>query len=57
MILYPTTVLLRLTKAIERALVDLLAGQPMPEEDSVNRIAFEDIVGKPAWARIEDEFK
>lgn len=56
MILYPTTVLFRLTKAIERALVDLLAGQPMPEEDAVNRIAFEDIVGKPAWARIEDEF-
>jgi 2-methylisocitrate lyase-like PEP mutase family enzyme len=56
MILYPTTVLFRLTKAIERALVDLLAGRPMPGQDAVDRIAFEDIVGKAAWARIEDEF-
>lgn len=28
----------------------------MPELDAVNRIAIEDIVGKLAWARIEEEF-
>jgi 2-methylisocitrate lyase-like PEP mutase family enzyme len=57
MILYPTTVLFRMTRAIERALADLLAGHPMPEQDAVNRVSFEEIVGKSMWARIEDEFK
>lgn len=57
MILYPTTVLFRMTRAIERALADLHAGRPMPEQEAVDRVSFEDIVGKPAWARIEDEFK
>lgn len=57
MILYPTTVLFRMTRAIERALADLHAGRPMPEQEAVDRVSFEDIVGKPAWARIEEEFK
>jgi 2-methylisocitrate lyase-like PEP mutase family enzyme len=57
MILYPTTVLFRMTYAIERALADLHAGRPMSEKEAVDRVSFEDIVGKPMWARIEDEFK
>lgn len=57
MILYPTTVLFRMTRAIERALADLQAGRPMPEQEAVDRVTFEDIVDKAAWARVEDEFK
>lgn len=57
MILYPTTVLFRMTRAIERALADLHAGRPMSAEDAVDRISFEDIVDKPMWAHIEKEFK
>lgn len=57
MILYPTTVLFRMTRAIERALADLHAGRPMPEQEAVDRVRFEDIVDKQAWARIEEAFK
>ncbi|WP_172461777.1 isocitrate lyase/PEP mutase family protein [Dyella jiangningensis] len=57
MILYPTTVLFRMTRAIERALADLHAGRPMPQQEAVDHATFDDIVGKDAWARIEDEFK
>jgi 2-methylisocitrate lyase-like PEP mutase family enzyme len=57
MILYPTTVLFRMTYAIERALADLLAGRPMSAKEAVDRVSFEDIVDKPMWAHIEDEFK
>src|SRR3954454_1380734 len=35
MILYPTTVLFRLTRAVERALAGLKAGRPMPEGEAV----------------------
>jgi 2-methylisocitrate lyase-like PEP mutase family enzyme len=57
MILYPTTVLFRATRAIERALADLQAGRPMPAAEAVDRVGFEDIVDKARWADIEDEFK
>lgn len=57
MILYPTTVLFRPTRAVERALAGLKAGRPMPEADAVDLDAFEEIVGLPAWRAIEEEFK
>lgn len=57
MILYPTTVLFRLTKAIERALSDLKAGEPMKKEDAVDLDEFEEIVGLPAWQQIEKTFQ
>lgn len=56
MILYPTTVLFRATKAIERALGGLLAGKPMAESEAVDLDTFEEIVGLPAWAEIEKRF-
>src|SRR5206468_10553807 len=45
MILYPTTVLFRLTRAIEKALLGLKAGKPMAEGDAVTLDEFEEIVG------------
>jgi len=33
------------------------AGRPMPEQEAVDRVNFEDVVGKPMWSHIEDEFK
>jgi len=56
MITYPTTVLFRLTRALERALRDILDGKPMPEDDSVAFETFEAIVDKPRWAEIEKRF-
>jgi 2-methylisocitrate lyase-like PEP mutase family enzyme len=56
MILYPTTLLFRLTKAVERGLAALKAGRPMSEADAVNLDAFEEIVGLPAWEEIDARF-
>jgi len=56
MILYPTTLLFQLVKAIQRAAATLRAGKAMPEDDAVNLKEYEQIVGLPMWKRIEDEF-
>src|SRR3954470_14021513 len=49
MILYPTTVLFRVTRAIEKALAGLTAGKPLAEGDAVDLEGFEEIVGMPGW--------
>lgn len=56
MILYPTTVLFRMTRTIERALADIKAGRPMSPADAVDMGEFEQIVGLPDWAAIEKKF-
>jgi 2-methylisocitrate lyase-like PEP mutase family enzyme len=57
MILYPTTLLFRVVRVLERALEDLRAGKPTPQKEGVNLEEFEQIVGLPQWARIEDQFR
>jgi 2-methylisocitrate lyase-like PEP mutase family enzyme len=54
MVLYPTTVLFRLTRAVERALAALKAGRPMPKSEAVTLDEFEQIVGLPAWRKVEE---
>src|SRR4051812_12610875 len=56
MILYPTTVLFRMTRAIEKALAGLKAGKPMAEGDAVDLDRFEEIVGLAGWAEVEKRF-
>ena len=55
MILYPTTLLFRQTKAIQRALGGLKAGRPMPQNDAVNMLQFEKIVDIVYWKAIEQK--
>jgi 2-methylisocitrate lyase-like PEP mutase family enzyme len=55
MILYPTTLLFRHTRAVQRALADLKAGRPMPEEDAVDMTQFEKIVDIVYWKTIEQK--
>jgi 2-methylisocitrate lyase-like PEP mutase family enzyme len=57
MILFPTTLLFRVTRALERALVDLKAGRPMPPEEGVNLEQYEEIVGLAEWEEIEKRFQ
>lgn len=54
MLLYPTTLLFQQTRAIQRALANLKAGQPMPEQDSVTMMQFEKIVDIAYWKSIEE---
>ena len=55
MILYPTTLLFRQTRAMQRALADLKAGRPMPKDDSVTMDEFETIVDIAYWKSIEEK--
>lgn len=41
MVLFPTTLLFRQTRAIQRALADLKSGRPMPQEHAVTMMQFE----------------
>jgi 2-methylisocitrate lyase-like PEP mutase family enzyme len=56
MILYPTTVIFRVARAIERALAGLKSGRPMVEGEAVDLDAFEEIVGLPGWQAVENRF-
>jgi 2-methylisocitrate lyase-like PEP mutase family enzyme len=55
MILYPTTVLFRMTRAMQRALADLKAGHPMPRSQSVTMSEFEKIVDIAYWKAVEQQ--
>jgi 2-methylisocitrate lyase-like PEP mutase family enzyme len=57
MILFPTTLLFRVTRALERALADLKAGRPMPPEEGVDLKKYEEIVGLADWEEIEKRFQ
>jgi 2-methylisocitrate lyase-like PEP mutase family enzyme len=55
-LLYPTSVLFRVTRAIELALGDLRSGLPLSAADAVEMKGFEKIVDMEHWAEIEKRF-
>lgn len=55
MILYPTTLLFRQTKAVLSALADLKAGLPMQQDNAVKMTQFEKIVDIVYWKSIEEK--
>ena len=55
MILYPTTLLFRQTRTVMRALDDLKAGRPMPKQEAVSMMEFEEIVDIAYWKAIEQK--
>ncbi len=56
MIMYPTTLLFQITRALERALTTLKAGKPMSKSSAVDLDGFEEIVGLEGWRAIDDKF-
>jgi 2-methylisocitrate lyase-like PEP mutase family enzyme len=56
MIMYPTTVLFQMTRAIERALAGLKSAKPMAPGSAVDLDTFEGIVGMPGWQEVEKQF-
>ena len=56
MILYPTTVLFQMARAIERALAGLKGGKPMAAGNAMTLDDFEEVVGMPGWQEIEKRF-
>jgi 2-methylisocitrate lyase-like PEP mutase family enzyme len=57
MLLYPTTILFRATRAIQQAAKDLRAGKPLDKNESVDMDEFEKIVELRHWQEIEKRFK
>jgi 2-methylisocitrate lyase-like PEP mutase family enzyme len=57
MVLYPTTVIFQVTRAIQKAVEGLKAGKPMPADDAVTFAEYEDILGLPKWAQTENQFE
>jgi 2-methylisocitrate lyase-like PEP mutase family enzyme len=56
MVAYPTSLIFRVTRTIEKALVDLKAGRLTLDGEGVGFEAFKDIVGFKSWAETEDRF-
>lgn len=56
MILYPTTLLFRLARAIELGLNDLHAGRALDPAASIDMKQFEDLVDLPTWGEIETRY-
>jgi 2-methylisocitrate lyase-like PEP mutase family enzyme len=55
MVLYPTTLLFRQTRAVLRGLEDLKAGRPLPKQEAVSMMEFEKIVDIAYWKAIEQK--
>lgn len=53
MILYPTSILCRVVRMIERGLADLCQGKAMAHDEGVDLASYEEIVDVPYWALIE----
>jgi 2-methylisocitrate lyase-like PEP mutase family enzyme len=56
MILYPTTILFRIVKAIEQGVETLRQGLPLDVAASIDRKHFEEIIEMEKWGAIEDRF-
>jgi 2-methylisocitrate lyase-like PEP mutase family enzyme len=55
MILYPTTLLFRMTRGIQRGLADLKAGRPITRQNAVDMFEFEKIVDIAYWKAVEQQ--
>jgi 2-methylisocitrate lyase-like PEP mutase family enzyme len=53
---YPTTLIFRVAKTIERALADIKAGKTLAGNDGVDFAGWKDITNFNEWARIEDKY-
>jgi len=57
MVAYPTTLIFRVARTIERALADIKAGKAIAGNDGVDFAEFKDITNFDKWARIEDAYR
>jgi len=57
MVLYPTTILFRATRAIQKAADDLHAGRPLDKAEAVNMKTFEKVVELEHWRELQKKFQ
>ncbi len=53
---YPTTLIFRVARTVERALADIKAGKTLAGNDGVDFAGWKDITNFNEWARIEDKY-
>jgi len=56
MVAYPTTLIFRIARTMERALADMKAGKPFAANEAVDFAGFKDITGFAEWARIDETY-
>ena len=56
MVAYPTTLIFRVARTIEKALADIKAGTPAAGNEGVDFADFKDITGFAEWARVDDTY-
>ena len=56
MLLYPTSIIFRVARAIEQSINNLVHGRPMSVTDALTMEGFEKIVDLPHWSEIEQKF-
>jgi 2-methylisocitrate lyase-like PEP mutase family enzyme len=56
MVAYPTTLIFRVARAVEKALTDMKAGKPAADREAVNFADFKDITGFAEWAKVDDTY-
>jgi 2-methylisocitrate lyase-like PEP mutase family enzyme len=56
MVAYPTTLIFRIARTMERALADMKAGKPFAANEAVDFTGFKDITGFSEWARIDETY-
>jgi methylisocitrate lyase len=56
MVAYPTSLIFRVARTLEKALADMQAGTLSLEGEGVGFEAFKSIVGFDEWAKVEDQF-
>ena len=56
MVAYPTTLIFRIARTIEKALADMKAGKAASANEAVNFEGFKDITGFAEWARVDETY-
>ncbi len=56
MVAYPTTLIFRVARTVERALADMKAGKPASDSEGVTFEGFKDITGLAEWAKVDEMF-
>lgn len=57
MVGYPTSLLFRIVKTMQRALAELATGAPRTGDDVVSFEEYKTLIGMPRWGEIEDLFR
>ena len=56
MVAYPTTLIFRVARAVEKALADMKSGKPAADNEAVNFTDFKDITGFAEWAKVDETY-